>query len=625
MIAENPPGGASPRSDLPGFHVLVPVWGAAYCDLFTGLSLPSQLARGNLPALPHKDRCLYQVLTRPEDRARIEQSDAWRALAALMPARIDAWMPQERTPHDIMSAYLRRGIEQADARDAASLFFNPDLVFADGAIEAMVRRVAGGSRVIFTTGVRLRKDTAAPEIEGHRQSAAITLAPRELASIALRNLHPISRQNFWTGDGTLLPATLFWPAGDDGFLARCFHLHPLLVWPQRKNVFFAGTVDDDFVSMACPHSAADHVVTDSDELLMCEISDSLRLSETPYRKGSIGDVVDWAESHTDARHRRLATFPIRFHAKDVSGPAWVSAEAESARVIDEVLRRLHYGWLRVMLRSPTRLLRRWVRLAATASTSQRNHPDADAWRGSAANWYLGLYRRYGAFCAAYENARKRLDRLLFGPTDNPYPWSENAFVTAIPVKAALSAVADLSAPALIIAAPADVRRRLASAFQHPTVFDWTDANTDWPFASLFDALIYAGPPLTPSLAKAFLSEFLRLTGRNGRAVIVTPTDQLSNDVAPLLPTESDKLTIERRFTAGGAGSMRAERVYRWCEDRRRIYRISPVIFEIPLLPFILALRLFTGVIAAIGVKIADRFDRDRASGYTVTILTRSDR
>ena len=47
MITKTPPGGAA---SLPGFHILVPVWGEAYCDLFTGISLPSQLADRNLPA-----------------------------------------------------------------------------------------------------------------------------------------------------------------------------------------------------------------------------------------------------------------------------------------------------------------------------------------------------------------------------------------------------------------------------------------------------------------------------------------------------------------------------------------------------------------------------------------------
>jgi hypothetical protein len=162
-----------------------------------------------------------------------------------------------------------------------------------------------------------------------------------------------------------------------------------------------------------------------------------------------------------------------------------------------------------------------VRLAATASTKQRNQPGAGEWRGGISAWYLGFYRRYGTFCAAYENVRRRLDTLLFGPADKPYPWSEIAFVTATPVKAALNAVENVNAPVLIIAPQRDIRRRLASAFAHPTVFEWADAKADWPFANLFDLLIYAGPPLTPPQANAFLSELTRLTGRNGRAVIVT--------------------------------------------------------------------------------------------------------
>lgn len=622
VMTETPLGGAV---SLPGFHILVPVWGQAYCDLFTTISLPSQLAEHNLPSLPHKDRCLYHVLTRPEDQSRIEKSDAWRQLTSLMPTHIELWTDHERTPHDTMSACLRHGIERADRHDAASLFFNPDLVFADGAIDAMVKRVATGSRVIFTTGVRLRKETVTPEITRYRRAERITLAPRELAAVAMRNLHPISRQNFWTGEsGTLLPATLFWSVGDDGFLARCFHLHPLLVWPERKNVFFAGTVDDDFVSMACPDAKTDHVVTDSDELLMCEISDTSRTSETPYRKGSIDDVVDWAESHTDARHRHLATFPVRFHATAATGPLWSAAEAESDRVIRDVLRRLDDGWLRVFLRSPTRLLRRWVRTAATASITQRNHPGASGWRGRIATRYLDFYRCYGAFCAGYERFRQRLDRFIFGAPDRPYPWSGRAFTVAQPVSATLNTVRDFKSRTLIVAQDADVRRHLMRAFERPTLFEWPHAGAAselerWPYAdNAFDLVVCVGA-LQPG--GTFLPELGRVTAPNSEVITVTPVPTNSSDrVSHNVPAG---FKVEQQFATGGIGSTLALRLYRWSEVQCRIHRLSPVILEIPLLPFFLAFRFFAGCTVAIGARLADLFDRSgRFRTYDILVLTK---
>jgi hypothetical protein len=629
---------ATPRrgtfSALPGFHILVPVWGAAYCELFTTISLPSQLAAGNLPSLPHKDRCLYHLLTRPEDRQRIKGSEAWRRVASLMPVRIDVFDEYERTPHETMSACLRRGIDFADQHDAASLFFNPDLIFADGTIDALVARVKAGRRVVFTTGIRLLKEAVTANIERHRHAGTIALAPRELAAIALRNLHPISRQNIWTGDGgTLVPATLFWPVGDEGLAARCFHLHPLLVWPERKGAVFTGTVDDDFVSMACPRSETDHVVTDSDELLICEISDFSRVSETVYRRGSIDDVVDWAESHADARHRRLATFPIRFHAAPATEPRWAGVEAESQRVIGEVLRRLEYNWLQVLLRSPTRLLRRWVQIAATASTVQRNRRDEGGWRTKVADGYLDFYRRYGAFCAGYERFRRRFDNLLFGPADHPYPWNGRSFTIGLPVSAALRLLPDNRTQALIIAPQADIAKRLAHAVSEPHVLEWPQADVaatmpaleQWPYDNgAFRLVIDVEAFQHAARPDAFLSELVRVMAPGGRAIIVNSL--FDRDTDPVLDNLPAGLTVERHSLSGQLGSLLAARCANWTEYQRRVHRISPVILEIPLLPLLILIRLFTGCLIAIGAKGLDLLDRTgRYRACTATVLIKREK
>jgi hypothetical protein len=628
VIDGTPPGGKPP---LPRFHILVPVWGAAYCDLFTTTSLPSQLAAGNLPSLPHKDRCLYHVLTRPEDRPRIEASEAWQRIASLMPVRIDVFGEYERTPHDTMSACLRRGIDFADRNDAASLFFNPDLIFADGTIDALVQLVNAGRRVVFTTGIRLLKETVTAEIERRRTAGTIALTPRELAAIALRNLHPISQQNIWTGNGgTLVPATLFWPVANAGFAARCFHLHPLLVWPERQGVVFSGTVDDDFVSMACPRSETDHVVTDSDELMICEISAFSRVSETAYRRGSIDDVVDWAESHTDARHRRLATFPIRFHATAATEPLWADVEAQSQRVMGEVLRRLEYNWLQVLLRSPTRLLRRWVRVAATASIVQRNLRKDGGWRTRIADGYLDFYRRYGAFCAGYERFRQRLDALLFGPADSPYPWNGRSFTVGLPVSAALRTLPEDRAQALIIAPQADVAKRLTGTVKQPHVLEWpqagvaatTPALEHWPFDDGALRLVIAAEALQQAPhPHAFLSELARVMAPGGRAIVVNSF--FDHDTEPASDNLPAGLTVERHSVSGRIGSLFAARFANWSEYQRRVHRISPVVLEIPLLPLLILVRFLAGCLIAIGAKGLDVLDRTgRYRACTAMVLVK---
>jgi hypothetical protein len=59
------------------------------------------------------------------------------------------------------------------------------------------------------------------------------------------------------------------------------------------------------VSAACPDATHDYAVTDSDELLAIELSDPRHHFRTGFQKGSIKDVVTWAEQFADSRQAPL--------------------------------------------------------------------------------------------------------------------------------------------------------------------------------------------------------------------------------------------------------------------------------------------------------------------------------
>ncbi len=613
VVKDDSSSGAAPR---PAFHVLVPVWGAAYCDIFTQVSLPSQLAPGNLPTLPRKDQCLYHVLTRPADVASIEASPSWQQLRALMPVRVTPLSTERRTSYETMSELLRVGIDAADDADAAILFVNPDLVFADGSIAAVVRAVGRGRRVVFTTGIRLLKETVLPEITLCRANDnAIVLPPRKLADIALRNLHPISQQNIWTNQsGTFLPATIFWPVANEGLLARCFHLHPLLVWPEHKHVHFHGTIDDDFVARACPRAEVDHIVADSDELLMCEISAYSPVTQVRYRKGAIDDVADWAEAHTDARHRRLARVPIRIHTTDMTAPLWSAAEAELAAVIDAVIARLakSAGWL--LLRAPLRLPRRWLRWAT-------DNNDSAPGRRWIARGYLAFHRGYGIFCDRYEHFRARLNDALFGPADAPYPWNGHWFTGRKSVDAVIQLLPPKPGRSLIVAPDMTVRHMLERRLAGAEAMNWPQYGVaaplglaeQWPYANAaFDSVICVDA--TAPQSAAFSTEMARVLAPGGHAVIVTQDGKAS---------VSGLWEIERTVRINGPGSTWAARVHAWSEHRRRVHRISPVILEVPLLPLLIVLRLIAGAAIALGAWLGD-LGCASTTGSNASLLRRRD-
>ena len=68
------------------------------------------------------------------------------------------------------------------------------------------------------------------------------------------------------------PLGMYWPVGAEGLLARSFHLRPLMIDPKGSQVLPKGTIDAGLLARACPDPAHVHVVTDSDELVVFELT-----------------------------------------------------------------------------------------------------------------------------------------------------------------------------------------------------------------------------------------------------------------------------------------------------------------------------------------------------------------
>jgi hypothetical protein len=155
--------------------------------------------------------------------------------------------------------------------------------------------------------------------------------------MGLRHLHPIARSHFFNEyEGGLMPANLVWSVGDEGLLLRCFHLHPLMVKTQVPFAEFKSTIDDDLALRACPDSSRDYVVTDSDELMLFEMSALSHVVGTICPKGSIEGIAAWTEYGTNSRHRELIHSCIRIHSGPLTEPMWRVKEIESREVVNTV-------------------------------------------------------------------------------------------------------------------------------------------------------------------------------------------------------------------------------------------------------------------------------------------------
>ncbi len=326
-----------------GFHIIVPVWGREYTRIFTDLLLPTLLAPGNIPALPYPERHVFQIYTTPADRAVIEASPVHAQLKRhirVVFRRVRAHPEKGGNPYAIQSDCYRRAIREADAADQAMVFLTPDSVMADGSLRNLARIAGTGVRAVLGVGVRLVKETVGDALlRNHRSDdGVIAIGPRELVRLALPNIHPIAKAHFYHDEGYgLFLSNLYWRIGTEGLLARCFHLHPFMVYPRVKNAPFTTTVDGDYIETACPDLTDTYVVTDSDEFWAFELSAADRRINIMDRSRPPIEFVQWVFNKTTSRHRLLIGNVIRMHAGVTDGPAWRAAELEAEDCVKRLL------------------------------------------------------------------------------------------------------------------------------------------------------------------------------------------------------------------------------------------------------------------------------------------------
>jgi hypothetical protein len=333
---------------LPCIHVITPVWGTSYTRCFLDIGLRSLLSPGNLPGLAPELRNVIRLFTTEADLHVIEGSPVWNCAKQFAECRVDVVGTNAVSisdPHKTMSDCHRKAIAEGDAVGAALMFYNPDVVIADGGMRALVRLLATGKRAIQVVGLRLQKEEVAPLLlRDHLSSDGIriVISSRALIAMAMSHLHPISKMHVdGANDCDLMPQELFWCAGKSGLVARCFHIHPMLVHPRVRNAPFTTTVDDDYLRAACPDPQDEYVVTDSDEFCVCELSSIQRALIGLPRQSDNRDVAEWAWSSARPHHLEHFSRRILLHAGTTNGPEWTSAlsrcDAAVKRIFEHLL------------------------------------------------------------------------------------------------------------------------------------------------------------------------------------------------------------------------------------------------------------------------------------------------
>ena len=319
------------------FDVVMAVWGSEFRQVFLDVCVPNQLTPGNLGALPPGSR--YRVFTSQEDAHAFESSPVLQRIAAVIPVDIVVMgelSAVSRNRFNRLTACHRRALTDARERDAGIIFLMADHVISEGALAAALRRHSAGSRAVMCTGLRVNREEFVGTLRARGGVGGVP--PRDLVSAALPHLHSFTHTHMiGTRRTSVYPIGVCWPVAGEGILARYCFLHPLLVDPLRRDVLPGGTIDEHYIKRTCPVREQVHVVADSDELVVFEMSPA-GATLTDTRRGGMSRWRAAAMiSHCDSHQQSYWAQPIRLHASDV-GPVWDAVEERSARFADQATR-----------------------------------------------------------------------------------------------------------------------------------------------------------------------------------------------------------------------------------------------------------------------------------------------
>ena len=334
------------------FYFITPVWGEKFVDMFLHISLPTQLSKGNLGSFqrrPNADK--YKIYTTSKDAGVIQKSPVCARLNELIETEfhfIDDALVEFETgkinKYDLMTICHGRGIADGLTDHAALVILSADVVFSDGSF-ANIRKIAqSGKRGIAIGSYRVVTETFGSALQKKFYSSkrhCITIPSREMVKLSLDCIHPDSRVLFWDEPSFLngWPAFLYWDVSKEGVLQRGIHLHPLMIYPSRKDVQLnpssgMGIDGYDYIKRVVPDFEDIYVVEDSDEIASFSLQHASETCCSPYPANMFA-ISSWIRKHCCSYHINYLKRKIRFHCAEIS-PQWEKVEQASDKVVESI-------------------------------------------------------------------------------------------------------------------------------------------------------------------------------------------------------------------------------------------------------------------------------------------------
>jgi len=331
------------------FYIITVVWGEAYTDIFLNLSLPTQLASGNLPALRYADKAIYAIYTAFKDAETIKKSPIYSVLASIINTKIELIDDIDISQNKMvaLNECHKRGIVEGNRDNSVLVFMPPDSIWADGSFTNLIKVADSNKKAVLSNILDVTKETFITSFLHQftpNKDLSISVAPRELVKLSLEHLHPLYKAWMWDAKEYCYPPYtphIYWRVDREGLLGKGFHIHPLLVNPVRKDVVPSCAIDVDYIHNACPNIDDIYVVEDSDDILFSGLrfynQNSEDLKPYSWKNGkNVQNIAFLAAKIDNVRYYyHIFKSNTRIHQGELSSE-WGKIEKEADRIVENI-------------------------------------------------------------------------------------------------------------------------------------------------------------------------------------------------------------------------------------------------------------------------------------------------
>ena len=330
-------------------RLIIPLWGKAYADKLTSMTLPALLAPGNLPALCAMFNVEVVLVAETKLFDVIRRSRSFERLAALCPVTLTSIDDLiSNLPGDygvVLTKALYRGfLDLGDkVTETFLLFLNADFILADGSYRQLGKLMLAGHRVIHSPSFRVVLEEVWPKLEARVdvQDGVLAVPPRELVKLALDHKHltvkarTVNQQLYhqWCMD------QFYWYVDEDTFIGYQWPVALVAIKPERVLKEPSLVWDFGYIPDAAP-TLERYFIQDSDDFFMLEPQSRLT-GEELIRPGWItfDEIAKFINDWTTKEQRECGEQLLILHSRDLP-PDLDGVVEESRRYMDEIIRRL---------------------------------------------------------------------------------------------------------------------------------------------------------------------------------------------------------------------------------------------------------------------------------------------